>query len=970
MAEQHPQMHQHSQQESSQQPLYYVGVGASAGGLEALQEFFKFMPGDTGMAFVVIQHLSPDYRSMMDELLARHTDMQIHIAEDGMTVKPNNIYLIQPRKNLMIFHGKLYLEEQRNQKSLNLPIDVFFRSLAADQGKRGIAVILSGTGSDGTLGIRAVKESGGIIMVQDEQTAKFDGMPRSSISTGLVDYVLPPAKMAEEMLNYIKHPFIQNSKTLEKNLPENLDTLTKINLILRDHIGIDFSYYKENTIARRLERRVTINRLDGLEDYLTFLIESDKEKETLYRELLIGVTRFFRDTEAFDSLKKKVLPHLNCQKNSIRIWSAGCSTGEEVYSLAMMCLEELDKRRSTCELKIFATDIDKDSLNIASQGFYPESIVADIEPDLLTKYFTRLDNGYQVKENLRKVVVFATHNLLKDPPFSRLDLMVCRNLFIYLKPEMQQKILNMFYYSLKPGGYLFMGSSETLGEMSDGFKAVDSKWKIYQYQEGFRPPLNKDMQLVQQMVTRNDPEPVSLRYSGESARQAKLLEGALESYLPPSVIVDHNDHIVQVINDMNPYFRIKPGQFSNNLMNNLPSELALYTSGLLRRLKQGQEHLAFDNINKVEGFDQQVVTIEGRVLMIDQMRYYLLSFSKQQKLVKEPESDVDQPSLTREMNQRVKDLEKELQVSRENLQATVEELETSNEELQSSNEELIASNEELQSTNEELQSVNEELYTVNSEYQTKIDELTQSNNDLINLLNNTEVGAIYLDRNLCIRRITPLISQVTHLRDSDVGRPIAHIATIDFYPGLMEDIETVLETLQSIDREVTDQQQRVWFARIRPYRTSYHAVEGILITLVEISHLKILQEEVKKSAYLLETVLDHSPVAKTMVDAQGQIVYANKTAEELFGITREQIMNRTYDASSWKISDLDGSAIPAENLPFALLKTGLKPVVAYQHYVEIPEKGKKLLTIYGVPVVGPKGSFEGGVFTIEADPVK
>lgn len=954
-----------------EKPLYYVGIGASAGGLEALQDFFKFMPRDTGMAFIVIQHLSPDYRSMMDELLARHTAMAIHIAEDGMPVAPNAIYLIPPRKNLMLYHGKLYLEEQRSQKALNLPIDVFFRSLAADQGKKGIAVILSGTGSDGTLGIRAVKEAGGIIMVQDEQTAKFDGMPRSSISTGLVDFVLPPAQMGEALLNYVKHPFISNSKALEKNLPENMDTLTKINLILRDHIGIDFSYYKENTIARRLERRVSINRCHSLEEYLTFLIESDKEKETLYRELLIGVTRFFRDGEAFDSLKSNVLPYLDCRKGHLRIWSAGCSTGEEVYSLAMICLEEMEKRRSNCELKIFATDIDRHALNVASQGLYPESIVADIDQEMLSKYFIRLENGYQVKESLRKTVVFATHNLLKDPPFSRLDLMVCRNLFIYLKPEMQQKILNMFYYSLKPGGFLFMGNSETLGDMSEGFKTIDSKWKIYQYQEGFRPPLMRDVQPLQAASIRQQLVPaVSTRSGAESLRQSRLLENALEVYLPPSVIVDEQDRIVQVINDMNPFLQVRAGQFSNSILQHLPNDLSLYVSGLLRRLKQGQEHLVFENIEHVPGFENRQVAIEGRRLVLDQVRYYLISFREMSVTSTPVDQEVVHADRGQEMTRRVKELENELQISRENLQATVEELETSNEELQSSNEELIASNEELQSTNEELQSVNEELYTVNSEFQSKIDELTQANNDLTNLLHNTEVGAIYLDRNLCIRRITPVVKKITHLREADIGRPMAHITAIETYPDLMEDVNRVLENLQPIDREIVDEHGSAWFVRTRPYRTSYHAVEGILVTFVEISRQKHLEAEVHHCNYLLETVLDHSPVAKTMVDAAGELIYVNQKAETVFGLTKEQLLSRTYDDSQWKITDLEGKPIPPEQLPFARMKESRQPVSGYRHYVEIPGKGKQLLTIYGVPVIRGNGIFEGGVFTIEHEKVE
>ncbi|MFO8023197.1 MAG: chemotaxis protein CheB, partial [Perlabentimonas sp.] len=529
----------------NQEQLIIAGIGASAGGLEALQEFFKAMPDDTNLAFVVIQHLSPDYKSLMDELLARHTKIPIQIASDGMSVEPNHIYLIPPRKNLSIFHGKLFLDDYSPKKGLNLPIDIFFRSLAAEKGKDAIGIILSGTGSDGTLGTRAIKEVGGMVMVQDEISAKFDGMPRSSIATGLVDYILPANKMPEALLNYIEHPFIRKSRASEDVLGKDLDTLTKITLILRDFCGVDFSYYKENTIIRRLERRVSINRFNSLDEYLIFLSESDKEKDTLYREMLIGVTRFFRDADAFDSISKNILPQLEFNpKIGIRVWSVGCSTGEEVYSLALLFMEYMEKNKIDCDLKIFATDIDRRSLDIAGQGFYPDSIVSDIDPLLLTKYFTRKENGYQINENVRKVVVFATHNLLKDPPFSNLDLVVCRNLFIYFKPEMQQRILSMFYYALKAKGFLFMGSSESIGEMSEAFAPVDSKWKIYRCKEGYKPPIVKDMPLPRNQPSETETQFIMRAKLHPGPKIDKLLDSALTAYLPPSVIVDENDNII------------------------------------------------------------------------------------------------------------------------------------------------------------------------------------------------------------------------------------------------------------------------------------------------------------------------------------------------------------------------------------------------------------------------------------------
>jgi len=449
---------------------YIVGIGASAGGLEALQEFFKAVPINTGISFVVIQHLSPDYKSLMDELLARHTKLQIEKAQDGMVVNPNTIYLIPPRKNLRIFHGKLLLEDQGKRTGIILPIDIFLRSLAKDHGSKAIGIILSGTGSDGTLGTRAIKEAGGMMMAQDEHTAKFDGMPRSSISTGLVDFILPPKDMPEALMNYLKHPFIDQSSNTDSILSGDLDNLTKVMMILRDYCGIDFSYYKENTIIRRLERRLSINRFERLEDYLVLLSESDKEKDTLYRELLIGVTRFFRDEDAFAVIRDTVLPKLiKTGQKHLRIWSVACSTGEEVYSLAMIIKEYLDKNGQDIEVKIFATDIDKHSLEQAGQAVYPESIVSDVDNQHLAKYFIKRENGYQINEVLRKMAIFATHNVLKDPPFSKLDMIVCRNLFIYFKPDSQSRVLSTFQMALKPGGYLFLGCSESLGVFTESF---------------------------------------------------------------------------------------------------------------------------------------------------------------------------------------------------------------------------------------------------------------------------------------------------------------------------------------------------------------------------------------------------------------------------------------------------------------------------------------------------------------------
>ncbi len=947
-----------------------IGIGASAGGLEALQDFFKAMPADTNLAFVVIQHLSPDYKSLMDELLARHTSIPISIIKDNITIEPNHIYLIPPRKSLSIFHNKLFLEDFNQKKGLNLPIDTFFRSLASDKENKAIGVILSGTGSDGTLGTRAIKEAGGMVMVQDETTAKFDGMPRSSIATGLVDFILPTHKMPEALLNYIQHPFIKKSKASENILEKDLDSLTKITLILRDYSGIDFSYYKEKTVLRRLERRISINRFNSLDQYLIFLSESDGEKDILFRELLIGVTSFFRDPEAYKSLEENVLPNLDYNKQSgIRVWSAGCSTGEEVYSIAMLLLEYMNKNNIECDLKIFATDIDKHSLEVAGQGFYPESIVADIDPALLAKYFTRKENGYLIDQAVREVVVFATHNLLKDPPFSKLNLLVCRNLFIYLKPDMQQKILHMFYYALNSNGFLFMGGSESIGEMSDAVSLIDNKWKIYKCREGFKPPIDKDMPLPRTQLPEKESQQLYIRNNtAHLPKIDKLLDSAITKFLPPSIITDEQDNIIHIINDVSRFVKLQPGKLSFNLLNLMQKDLSLFVNNLLRRLKKDGEDVIFENISDIKGFDNERINLEGKQLKLDKLNYYIISFRIDDLEKTKQKKKTTPMDMEAEVASRATELEKELQTTRENLQATVEELETSNEELQSSNEELIASNEELQSTNEELQSVNEELYTVNNEYQAKNQELTKLNNDLNNLLKNTAIGAMYLDRDLRIRKITPLVSKITNIRDKDIDRPISHIAVMENYPELMDDINSVMDNLNTIDKKINDKDgNKTWLSRIRPYRTQYNSVEGIIATFIDITDLAKTEAELKQSREFLQTVLDSSPLAKTLVDANGNITYANKTAESIFGISEDEILNRTYDASKWEITDVDGKPIPSDKLPFAVVKSERKCIRGFQHYIKRPGKKKVLLKINGCPIYNEKGEFDGVVFSIDTD---
>ena len=943
--------------------LTVVGVGASAGGLEALQQFFEHMPDDTGLAFVVIQHLSPDYKSMMDELLARHTRMPIKVIDDGEKIEVNHIYLIPPRQNLRIFKNQLFLTNQDTRKGLHLPIDIFFKSLADEKGKNAIAVILSGTGSDGTMGSRAVKEVNGLVMVQDERTAKFYGMPSSAISTGMVDFILPPSEMGTELLSYLKHPLVKKSNTSKATSLKGLDSLSKVTMIIRDYTGIDFSFYKENTVTRRLERRVSINRFNDLDEYVQFLINSDKEKEILYTEFLIGVTQFFRDKEAFESLLEKVItPMVKSDKNQIRVWSTGCSTGEEAYSLAIMFREAAEKNAYRGEIKIFATDLDRRAVEIAGKGIYSESVVANVDTYLLKKYFYKTEGGFRINEDVRNMIVFATHNLLKDPPFSKLDLLVCRNLFIYLKPDIQLNLLARFYHSLNATGYLFMGSSETLSTMSDAFSVLDLKNKIYQYKPGFTVPLIDGLSLDLKKNKALGNYARDLPKKNKELKSNELLGNVMDQFIPPSIIVDSNFFVVSVINNINPFTEIQAGNYSNELFSILPRDLGLFVNNLVRVLKNSAETYANRVVSGLNSLDDKTVNIEARKLFHNETKYFMLSFSLVDK--KAPlftnGKEIDDFDYSSEQGTRVSELENELTTVKESLAATVEELESANEELQSSNEELIASNEELQSTNEELQSVNEELYTVNSEHQQKIEELTRLNSDINNLLKNTDVAAIYLDAKLCIRKITPQVSNVTNILETDIGRPITHLTLMDAYPDFENDVNAVMENLQPIDKEMTDKHGLPLFVRMRPYRTSNNAVDGVMVTLIDVSALFEREK-------LLRLVLEESPVTTVMLNPDGWIIYANKKAEELFNITKEEILKRNYDASAWEISDISGKPIDSSQLPFAIIKETGKPLYGFKHYIKVPKRKKVLINIDGAPVFTANKQFKGVVFTMKIE---
>lgn len=949
-----------------------AGIGASAGGLEALEVFFRNMPSDSGMAFVVVQHLSPDYKSLMLELLSKHTGMEIFRVEDGMKMKPNSIYLIPPKKNMTIFHGKLFLDEQTHDHGLNLPIDIFFRSLAEDTGERSIGIVLSGTGSDGTLGIRAIKGAGGVVMVQDESTAKFDGMPRSAISTGMVDYILPPEKMPEQLVNYAMHPFVSKMQREDKALKEDEDTMTKILALLRTRVGTDFTFYKPNTIIRRIEKRISVNQIDSIENYLSFINRSPNEAKILYKELLIGVTKFFRDGEAYDIIEKKVIPKIFEKKSPsdpIRVWTVGCSTGEESYSLAILFREQMEKIGKNYDVKIFATDIDKDAVEYASAGIYPDSIIADVSPERLKRYFKKSNNSYKVNEAIRQSVIFATHNILKDPPFSKIDLISCRNLMIYFQSIMQKKVLSAFRFSLNKNGYLFLGASETVGDLSQFFKVIDNKWKIYQNRDGGKSGVIQDFYVpnipkAAALPTRAERDKAEVHSDSYIGKIRKKLE---KDYLPASAIIDSDYKLIHVFSDITKFLKVPQGKIDLNVLNMAHADISIALSTAIHKAVKEKKEIVYKDLTIRQ--EDENLSLNLIVRPIDEVSgapsAAMVIF--EEIPTKEPITEAfEEYDRDTKVSQRMEDLEQELKYTKESLQASIEELETSNEELQATNEELIASNEELQSTNEELQSVNEELYTVNSEYQSKIEELTELNNDINNWFSITEIGTIFLDLNLRIRKYSTGIEKIINLIENDIGRPVNHISYNFDYPEFFDDIEIVLKDLKPIEKEVKSKDEKKWFlAKILPYRTIENAVKGVALTFIDISELKQAEKSVERERDLLIRVLENSPVGKTIVDKNGDITFVNKRAEVLLGVSREEAAKRKYNSPEWNSETDEGDKMQDDNKPYAKIMTSHKPIYNHLENIERPDGSRITLHINGAPIFDENGEVNGAVFALE-----
>ncbi len=817
------------------------------------------------MAFVIVQHLDPTRKGIMPELLQRTTSMKVIQVKDRTLVQPNSVYVIPPNKDMSILHGVLHLLEPASPRGLRLPIDFFLRSLAQDQQEQSIGVILSGMGSDGSLGLRAIKEKGGVALAQDPATAKFDGMPRSAIDAGLADIVAPVDDLPGRIIAYLRRtPLAHTSETALAEKTQN--ALDKAIILLRTHTGHDFSLYKKNTFHRRIERRMGIHQIEKIGDYVRYLQENSQELDLLFKELLIGVTSFFRDTAVWEELRKKILPALIATRpdgHVLRAWVPGCSTGEEAYSLAMVFKEAMEKikPKKKIKLQVFATDLDKDAISKARQGLYPENIAADVTPLQLSRFFTKDEHGCRVTAEIRAMVTFAPQSIIMDPPFTKLDILTCRNLLIYLATEMQKKLIPLFHYSLTPGGILLLGSAESVGAFTDLFTPLNNKLRIFQRidsalrSEPIDFPSSFAAPLLSGAETRPAPKP-------HPSLQSVADQLVLERYAPSALLVDDKGNILYVSGRTGKYLEPAAGKANWNIFVMAREGLRYDLGNAFHRALEEKGSITVRGTKVGANGGQQFVdftiqrleepeSLRGLVMIVFTDAPAPLETNTSNKPVKAGKAPASRTRLE-EVRRKYEQARMEAQTTREEMQTSQEELRSTNEEQQSTNEELQSTNEELTTSKEEMQSLNEELQTVNNELQAKVDELSRSNNDMKNLLNSTDIATLFLDKNLNVRRFTTQATKIIKLIPGDVGRPITDLASDLIYPELIADAREVLRKLGFAEKPINTGDGRWFTVRIMPYRTLDDRIDGVVITFTDITVAKTLEAQLREKHAVLE----------------------------------------------------------------------------------------------------------------------
>ena len=886
-----------------------VGIGASAGGLAAFESFFSGMPvdADPGMAFVLVQHLAPDHKSILTDLIKRYTRMQVFEVEDGMAVRPNCTYIIPPNRDMAFLGGTLQLLEPSSPRGQRLPIDFFFRSLAQDQHERAIGVVLSGTGSDGTLGVRAIKSEGGMVMAQSPDSTEYDGMPRSAIATGLVDFELLPAEMPAQLIRYAAHAFGRTPKVETTPPPKSENSLKKMFILLRAQTGHDFSLYKPSTIKRRIERRMALHQIETMERYVKHAQQTPAEVESLFRDLLIGVTNFFRDPEVFKALEEKTIPQLFAGKSAggtIRVWSPGCASGEEAYSLAILLAECQESLKQNHKVQIFATDIDSQAIATARAGLYPAGIAADISPERLARFFSAESDGgaYRIHKTIRDMLVFSEQDIIRDPPFSKLDFISCRNLMIYMGFDLQKKLIPLFYYALNPGGFLLLGTSETVGDFGNLFTVQNRKLKIYRRKDtlqgasriglgSYLPPLTS--------IEAALPHPEGRMTPQRKPTLRELTEQAfLQQLVPVGALVKSSGDILYIHGRTSLFLEPAVGEVGvYNIFKMAREGLRHELTAAMHKMAAGVEFVRSTGLMvKTNGNFTPVNLIVRRVeidpVVMPEAPLYLIILEVAAECDYPPSpqdgsSSPAAPHAVTDADKRVVALQQELQAKEEYLQTTNEELKSSNEEMQSVNEELQSTNEELETSKEELQSVNEELSTVNAELQNKVADLTRANNDMNNLLAGTGIGTVFVDYQLRILRFTPAVTRIINLIQSDIGRPVGHIVSnLVGYDTLLADTQTVLDTLVPKEMEVHSQAGRWYTMRILPYRTLENVIEGAVITFTDITEYKQIKSALSEvHAHLAEAVVATVREPLLVLDANLRVVLANSAFYRIFQVT-------------------------------------------------------------------------------------